>query len=46
MLRAGHAFDFAADSDPDPEVILNAIARSLGIAGAGRAPRRTDAPGR
>ncbi len=33
-LRAGHAFDFAADADPNPEVILNAIARSLGIAGS------------
>ena len=30
-LRAGHAFDTSGEPDPDPEVILAAIARSLGV---------------
>jgi AcrR family transcriptional regulator len=29
ILRAGHAFDASGASDPDPEAVLDAIARSL-----------------
>ena len=29
ILRAGHAFDAAGETHPDPEAVLEAIARSL-----------------
>ena len=31
ILRAGHAFDVSGDPDPDPEALLEAIARSLAV---------------
>ena len=31
ILRAGHAFDVSSDPDPDPEALLEAIARSLAV---------------
>jgi AcrR family transcriptional regulator len=34
ILRTGHAFDVSGEPDPDPEALLNAIARALGVAGS------------
>ena len=31
ILRAGRAFDISGEPDPDPEAVLNAIARSLNV---------------
>ncbi len=31
ILQAGHAFDASADPDPDPQAILDGIARSLDL---------------